>query len=75
MAGALLSGETDPERLSPHLWILVKPFPFFLGFLLRLEPLGDMNVLDAALLVDDPPSAFAHVSFTTCADLMTGDFS
>jgi len=41
-------------RLVPR--ILLSPFPFSLRFLLRLESLGDVNVLDAALLVDDPLS-------------------
>ena len=61
MAGALLSDETDAERLPPHLWILVKPFSLLLRFQFRVEPFGDMNVLDAAFLVDDPMSGcFGH---------------
>jgi hypothetical protein len=43
--------EVYPAKL---LQSLVKTFSFLLRFLLCLEPLGDMNVLDAALLVGYP---------------------
>lgn len=47
----LLELKTGPKRLPPHHWILVKPFPFLLRFLFCVEPLGPMNVFDAALFL------------------------
>jgi len=44
------------DHVPPHLWILVKPFPFLLRFQSCVKPLGDVNVLDDALLVNDPIS-------------------